>query len=280
MKRKLAGILMCVLPLVGCNNDVQKPDAHEKQGTREIVVQTKNGPVVMKNLNRNDDRKETTATVEGAGFSAMLQIESAGDGVVTVGGNARLIDASGRLLYSIEMTVNQETNEVTYRQATEEDYVAWSVLETDERVRESYDANGDRASFDYPQISEETKARTINQIEHGLPTTHLPESAREYGAQAEAYRAYYLPHANSSLKDNEAGELLIQLLSSPDVSYALVGDQPEQMNRFVQSMCSLITACSTFVCRIWQGSALCSACMGGAMACAIFQALGPWIPLP
>lgn len=280
MKRKLAGILMCMLPLVGCNDDVQQPDTNVKQATRQITVQTSNGPVVMKNLNRNDERKKTTASVEGAGFSATLHIVPAGDGVVTIGGNAMLIDASGKLLYSIEMTVNQETNEVTYRQATEGDYVALSVLESDERVRESYDANGDRASFDYPQISEETKARTLNLLEHGLPTTHLPESAREYGAQAEAYRAYYLPHANSSLKDNEAGELLVQLLSSPDVSNAMIGDQPEPMNRFLQSMCSLITACSTFVCRIWQGSALCSACMGGAMACAIFQALGPWIPLP
>jgi len=280
MKRKLAGILMCVLPLVGCNNDVQKPDTDVKEAPRQLTVQTRNGPVVMKNLNRNVDRKETTASVEGAGFNATLQIVPAGDGVVTIGGNAMLIDASGKLLYSIEMMINQETNEVTYRQATAVDYVAWSVLETDERVRESYDANGDRASFDYPQLSEETKSRTINQIEHGLPTTHLPEGAREYASQAEAYRAYYLPLANSSLENNEAGEILIQLLSSPDVSYALAGDQPEQMNRFVQSLCSLITACSTFVCRIWQGSALCSACMGGAMACAILQALGPWIPLP
>jgi len=277
MKRKLAGILMCVLPLVGCNNDVQKPDAHEKQGTREIVVQTKNGPVVMKNLNRNDDRKETTATVEGAGFSGILQIGSAGDGVVTVGGNARLIDASGRLLYSIEMTVNQETNEVAYRQATEHDYVAWSVFETDERVRESYDANGDRASFEYPQLPEETKARTINHVEHHLPTAHLPASVREYAAQAEAYRAWYLPHENSSLNNNEAGDLLVQLLSSPDVSYALIGDQPEQMTRFQAGLCSLLNSCATFICRILPGTSLCSACTGGAFACAIFQIIAPWI---
>jgi hypothetical protein len=233
----------------------------------------------MKNVNRNDERKETTATVEGAGFNATLHIEPAGDGVVTIGGNAMLIDASGHLLYSLEMTINRETNEVTYRQATEDDYVTWSVLETDEHVRESYDANGDRASFDYPQISEEMKSRTINQIEHGLPTTHLPENAREYATQAQAYRGYFLPHANSSLKNNDAGELLIQLLSSPDVSYALVGDQPEQMNRFMQTLCSLVTACSTFACRIWPASSLCSACLGGAMACAILQAMGPWIPL-
>lgn len=280
MKRKLAGILMCMLPLVGCNDDVQNPDTNVKQATRQITIQTTNGPVVMKNLNRNNERREATASVEGAGFNATLHIEPAGDGVVTIGGNAMLIDASGQLLYSIEMTINQQTHEVTYRQATEDDYVVLSVLETDDRVRESYDANGDMALFDYPQLSEETKARTINQIEHGLPTTHLPENAREYATQAQAYRDYFLPHANSSLKNNEAGELLIQLLSSPDVSYALVGDQPEQMNRFMQTLCNLVTACSTFSCRIWPASSLCSACLGGAMACAIFQALGPWIPLP
>lgn len=276
MKRKLAGILMCMLALVGCNNDVQKPDANRKQ-TNQIVVQTKNGPVVMKNFNRNDDRRATTASVEGAGFRATLQVVPAGDGVVNVGGNASLIDASGRLLYSIEMTVNQETNEVTYRQATDRDYVAVSILETGERVRESYDANGDRASFDYPQLSEETKSRTINQIEHGLPTTHLPASVREYATQADAYRDYYLPHSQSSLNDNEAGDLLVLLLSSPDVSNAVVGEQPEQMNKFQTTLCSLLNSCATFACRILPGTSLCSACTGGALACAIFQIMAPFI---
>lgn len=279
MKRQVSGILMCLLALAGCNNDVQEPDTREKESAPRIAVLTSNGPVVMTNVNRNSERRETTAHVEGAGFNATLQIVPAGDGVVTIGGNAMLIDASGRLLYSIELTVNQDTHEVTYRQATADDYLTLRVLETDERVRESYDANGDEAAFEYPQLSEETKTRTINQIEHGLPTSHLPENAREYAAQAEAYRGYYLPHVNSSLNDNEAGELLIQLLSSPDVSYALIGDKPQQMNRFMQAMCNLITACSTFTCRIWPASSLCSACFGGAMACAILQALGPWIPL-
>lgn len=280
MKRKLAGILMCMLPLVGCNDDVQKPDVVLKQKTSPIIVQTTKGSVEVKNVDRNNERKETSASVVGAGFNATLQIVPAGDGVVTVGGNAMLIDASGRLLYSLAITINQETNEVTYRQATEDDFLVMSVAEADERVRESYDANGDRATFDYPQIAEEVKSRTLNQIEHGLPTTHLPEGAREYGAQAEAYGAYYLPHVNSTLKDNAAGELLIQLLSSPDVSYAMIGDQPEQMNKYLQTMCNLITACSTFACRRFPSSAVCSFCMGGALACAIFQSFGPWFPLP
>ena len=58
MKRKLAGILMCMLPLVGCNDDIQKPDAVQKQTTSPIIVQTSNGPVVMKNQNIRKDRTD------------------------------------------------------------------------------------------------------------------------------------------------------------------------------------------------------------------------------
>jgi hypothetical protein len=217
-----------------------------------------------------------TAHIDGAGLNATLQIAPTGDGVVTVGGTAMLIDASGRLLYSIEMTVNRESNEVHYRQATEDDYVAWTVLETDEHVSEAYDANGVTASFDYPQIADEAKARAINQIEHGLPVAHLPERTREYANQAAAFRAYYLPFANNSLSNNPAGELLIQLLASPVGAYAISGRQPEQMNKFAQAFCNLVTSCATFLCRIFPGSGLCSACTGAALACAIFETMSPF----
>jgi hypothetical protein len=275
MKRKLAGILMCLLPLVGCNNDVQKPDKSESE--KQVIIQTSHGPIVMKHVNRNDEQKELTASVQGSAFSATLRIVPAGDGVMTVGANAMLVDASGRLLYSIEMTVNQETNEVVYRQATEDDYVAWSVMGTDERVRESYDADGAKASFDYAQIPEAAKARTMNEVQHGMPISSLPVSVREYATQAEAFRAYYLPYANNSLTNNPNGEVLVQLLASPDASYALIGDQPEQMNRLAQAFCSLVTSCSTFLCRLLPGSGICSACTGAALACVIFETMGPWI---
>jgi hypothetical protein len=273
MKRKLTAILVCVLSLVGCDNDVQKPDTREKG----VTVETHRGPATLTDVKRDDERKELTAHVAGTQFSATLRIVPAGDGVVMSGGTAMLIDASGKLLYSIEITINEETNEIVYRQATEDNYMVSSILEQSDRVQESYDIDGDRASFEYPQLPYDTQSRTLNQVQHGLPTDHLSPDMREYAAQAQAFQAYYLAHANNSLRDNEAGELLVQLLSSPVTSNALIGEQPdEQMNRFIQSFCTLISACAAFTCRLLPTSAICSACTGGVLACAIFQALGPW----
>jgi len=273
MKRKLMAILVCVLSLVGCDNDVQKPDRRKQ----DVTVDTRKGPATLTDVKRNDERKELTAHVDGTQFSGTLRIVPAGDGIVTSGGTAMLIDASGRLLYSIEITVNQETNEIVYRQATEDNYMVSGILEQNDRVQESYDIDGDRASFDYPLLSYETQGRTLNLVQHDLPTDQLSPDMREYAAQAQAFQAYYMPHANNSLRNNEAGELLVQLLSSPEVSNAVIGRHPEQMNRLIQSICNLFTACSAFACRLLPTSAICGGCLGGVLACAIFQAMAPWI---
>jgi hypothetical protein len=116
-------------------------------------------------------------------MDAVLHIVPSGDGTVTVGGTAMLVDAAGRLLYSLEMTINQETHEVMYRQATEDNYVAVRTLDENDRVSEAYEADGDGAVFTYAQLSEQARTHVINQIEHGMPDTNLPENAREYAAQ-------------------------------------------------------------------------------------------------
>jgi hypothetical protein len=41
MKRKLAGVLICVLPLFGCNNDVEQPEPQ-----RRMSVDTPRGKSV------------------------------------------------------------------------------------------------------------------------------------------------------------------------------------------------------------------------------------------
>src|SRR5712675_1605026 len=115
MKRSITGILVCVLSLYGCNNDVEKPATGKR-----VTVETNKGPVALTDVKRDERKKELTARVEGTQINATLRIVPAGDGVVTTGGTAMLLDASGRLLYSLEMTMNQETNEVVYRQATED----------------------------------------------------------------------------------------------------------------------------------------------------------------
>ena len=273
MKRKLAGLLMCALPLLGCNNDVQKPDIGKR-----TTIETGSGPVTITNVVRNVDRKELSAHVEGATFNATLRIiPPGGGGNSTLGGTAMLIDASGKLLYSLEMTVNEETNEAIFRQATDTDHLTTSIRHVDDRIRETYDADGDRASFDYPLLPEETQIRVVNQLQHGLPTGHLPEDVREYAAQAEAFQTYYLPHANNSLNNNEAAALLIQLLSAPEAPYLLLGHEPDpEMNKFIQTFCSFATGCATFVCRFFPTSGICLMCAGAAFACVIFQAISAW----
>lgn len=272
MKRIVSAIMLCVFPFYGCSNNVEKP-GNEKR----VTVSTRSGPVTMTEVKRNTDRKELSAHVEGTQINATLRIVPAGDGMVTTGGTAMLIDASGKLLYSLEMTLNSETNEVTYRQATEDDYLTFSLRQQDEHVYESYDADGDHASFDYPLLPYETQSRVINQLEHGLPTDHLPGDMREYAVEADAFRTYYMPHANNSLNNNEAAQLLIQLLSDPEAPRLLLGDQPDpQMNRLIQSFCNLMTMCAGFSCHFYPAIGLCIACLGGMIACQIFQIISTW----
>lgn len=273
MKRILAGILVGVLALVGCNNDVQKPDSRER-----ATVRTAKGPVEIADVQRDVSRKVLSAHVAGAEVNATLSILPAGDGVVTTGGKAMLVDSSGRLLYSLETTVNANTNDVTYRQETEEDYLEFTVSEQGDRVRESYDADGDRATFEYPLLPYDTQGRIINQVQHGLPTDHLPVDLREYAMQADAFQAYYLPHVDNSLNNNANAELLMELLAAPETPYVLLGDQPDpQMNKYIQSFCNAMSACAVLTCRLYPNMGACMACSGGVIACQIFQIISDWL---
>jgi hypothetical protein len=272
MKRIVSVIMLCVFPFYGCSNNVEKP-GNEKR----VTVATRTGPVTMTEVKRNVDRKELSAHVEGTQVNATLRIVPAGDGVVTTGGTAMLIDASGKLLYSLEMTLNSETNEVTYRQATEDDYLTVSIRNQDDRVHESYDTDGDQASFDYPLLPYDSQRRVANQLEHNLPTDQLPGDMREYAMEADAFQTYYMPHANNSLNNNDAARLLMQLLSAPEAPQLLLGDQPDpQMNKLIQAFCHFASGCATFVCTLFPLSGLCIACAGAAIACQIFQIIGTW----
>jgi hypothetical protein len=75
MKRKMAGILVCLLSLAGCNNDVQEP-----VNERRVTVNTVKGPVVIEDANRNLDQKVVNAHVVGAGIDAILTVASTEDG--------------------------------------------------------------------------------------------------------------------------------------------------------------------------------------------------------
>jgi hypothetical protein len=275
MKRKVVGVLVVMLSLPGCSNDVEKPERE-----RSLTLNTVMGTVVVQDVNRNLEQKEVTARVVGADIDAILQVASSGDGSQVHGVIAELTDVSGRLLFSFETLANDETGEVSYREATDQDYVALSMTADDERMRETYDANGDVAWFEYPMLSDEVQRHAINSYEHESPSTSLPADVVEYIAQADAFHAYYLPHSTSSIHGNPAGELLVQLLTAPDLSNLVVGAAPPpivEMNARVQQVCGWFGVCATFFCRLGGGTnPVCFYCSAAALGCSIMMLGCQW----
>ena len=222
MKWKRVGVLMCLLSLAGCNNDVQKPENENR-----TTVQTQTRAVVVSDVKRDEERKEVSAHIEGGQINGTLRIVPAGDGVVITGETVMLINAAGKVLYSFERTIDNTTNEVRYREATEDNYRVIGIREEDGRIYESYDTDGDVASFTYPILPEETQRKTINLLRNGVSTDGYPENIRDYAAAADAFHTYYLPHANNSLNNNRAAQLMLQLLAAPEAPQLLLGVGPD-----------------------------------------------------
>ena len=103
MKRKLAGVLLCVLSLLGCNSDVDRPAAPQQSGG--VTVETPRGSVVIKNAVRNLDEKYLTADVVGDGVEYTFRLTSVADGTSVTGGVAELLDESGQLVISLATMV-------------------------------------------------------------------------------------------------------------------------------------------------------------------------------
>lgn len=274
MKRKLAGALICVLLLPGCNNDVEKPEPQ-----RHVVVDTPRGKVMIQDPRSNPDEGYFTGSVLGEGIDATLRLEPTGDGIETAGMSAELRDHSGRLLFSLEMTANQTTGEIVYTQATPEDYLTLGIIADDERVRERYDANGDVATFEYAALSDDTQRRALNYYHHGLSTAHLPPDISHYVSRLGAFDAYYRPHATSTLHDNPYGELLVQILSTPELADVVTGDIPDPERwRWLEQTCATARTCATLVCRTNPTSVVCGICWGVSVVCSIFDLIASWFP--
>ena len=273
MKRKPAGVLIVVLSLLGCNNDVEKPET-----ARRITVDTPRGAIMVQNAVRNLDDEFVTASVAGAGFDGTLRVASTGNGVTTTGGVAELLDSSGQLLFSIETVINRETGEVVLTQATPQDYLTFSIVADDERVREWYDANGDIAMFEYPALSDDTQRRAVNYYQHGLPAGRLPAEVSEYVTRIGEFSGYYEPHSTSTLNDNPYGLLLVQMLSSPELpSLVASGDPDQTIKGWIQQTCSAAQACMTLMCRVNPSSLACFACSAVSTACSILYLICGWV---
>lgn len=274
MRGNLAGVLMCTISLLGCSNDVQRPKKEDI-----LNLSTATGEVAVQVLNRSTERKEFTGRVIGNGIDATLRVSSTGDGVTTRGAIAELIDTSGRLLFSLESTVNNATGELTYREATADDFLTLSMTADGERVRESYDANGAVASFEYPSLSDETQRHAIKYFQSGAPLSNLPLDVAEYVTQADAFHTYYLPHSNSSIHNNPAGELLAQILASPAVPRFVTGVEPSaEVSAEFQQMCQWYSACAFFACRFFPtANPICWYCTAASTACTIMMFACMWI---
>jgi hypothetical protein len=271
MKRKMAGILVCLLSFVGCNNDVQEPVSEIR-----VTVNTVKGPIAIDDANRNLDQKVVSAHVVGAGIDATLTVASTDDGD-THSVIASLTDPSGQLLYSIETRVNESTGAVTCIQATAEDYLSVTMSGDGDRVRETYDADGDVASFEYAALSDEQQRHAINYYQHGMNEATLPADVADYVRQADAFHAFYLPHQSSSIHGNPAGDMLAQILMSPELPHVIAGDVPIiQMNKYIQQTCNTFAVCAAFSCRIAPGSPVCDWCFVASIMCSIVMLGCSW----
>jgi hypothetical protein len=262
MKWKVAGFVMCFVSLIGCNDDVEKPQQQE-----HVALNTPGGTVFVQDVIRNLDEQRFTAAVAGGGINATLELEAMGDGMTTTGAAARLLDSQGHLLYSMETSMNSSTGEVTITHATPDDYLTVSVIADDERVYERYDVNGDVAVFEYPALSDDTQRRAVNYYEHGLPAARLPHEVSQYVGQVGAFDTYYAPHKNSTLYDNPNGKMLVELLSSGDMANMVVGDTDPASWGWLGNVCVAARGCMLLVCRLSPSSMVCWVCWAISVAC-------------
>jgi len=272
MKRKLVGLLTGVLVIFGCNNDVEKPAADAGP-----IIRTVNGEVTVSNVTGDRSSGHITATVTGTTVDAIVTIT----GTETPTGTqtmATLTDASGQLLYSIETIMNEQTGEITYTESTDTDYLTFGMRVLGERMRESYDANGDQAVFEYPLISEDDQCHAVNYYQHGLPETGLPPDIVEYVGEARAFDTYYQPHYGSSIHDNPDGDMLVQIVTSPEFAQVVIGEPPtENFLASIGQMCRAFSTCAAFACRFAPGHPICNYCFLASMACSILMILFPGI---
>jgi hypothetical protein len=272
MKWKVAGALMCMLSLVGCHNDVEKPVSQ-----RRVTVDTPRGKVMLQEAIQNVDDKFVTASVTGGDINATFRLVSTGDDANVIGGRAELLDASGRLLFSIETRMNRVTGEIVMTEATPDDYLTLRTSSDDERVHESYDTNGDVAIFDYPALSDDAERRALNYYRHGLPANRLPGAVSEYIGNLASFETYFAPHANNTLQNNPSGELLVQILTSPELPFLVVGDESEpHIIKWIETTCMGARTCTLLMCRINPAGALCETCWAISVACTILEYMCSW----
>lgn len=272
MKWKVAGALMCVLSLVGCHNDVEKPVAQQR-----VTVETPRGKVMLQDAIQHGDDKSVTASVTGDDINATFRLVSIGDNTSITGGRAELVDPSGRLLFSIEARIDNTTGELVMTEATPDDYLTLSISSDDERVHERYDANGDVATFDYPALSDDAQRRAFNYYQHGLPARRLPGDISEYMTNLASFEAYYATHSNNTLHSNASGDLLVQILTSPELPGLVVGDSTEpHVLRWITQTCTAARACQGLMCTTNPASTLCGVCSAVSIACSIFDLLCSW----
>jgi hypothetical protein len=273
MKGTVAGVLLCALALMGCSRDVERP---VPAAERRAVIETPRGKVLVLNpVQDTANRSATAEVVRGDAHYILRFASSGGDGSGVAGGVAELLDESGRLLFAIETLVDRLSGELVFTQRTTEDYLVLRMQDDEERIREQYDANGDVAAFEYPALPEEVRRHAANHYRHGLSTGNLPAPVAEFIGELGAFDAYYEPHSKSTLHDNPSGELLVQILASPDLKH-LAGPGAERA-QWIQNLCAAARACQSLVCYTRPDSLVCFVCTAVNVACSIVDVICNWI---
>jgi len=260
-------VILGLLLLTGCSGDVQVPGQ-----TDEAALEVPQGPVAIKRVDRDKEKKEIVVTLATGEGERRVRIVPCVDGPLPFGIAAEISDTGG-VLYAVTLAWDPEEPDRSWlMERTEENVMTASMHRVGDRVIELYDIDGDVFEVDYPALDPETRRRAIVHSRYGWQ----PESpdVAEFLGKCDEFETFYAAHAGNTLHNNADGELLVSLLTNEPFVGAAVGAKdgggPTLLDDRLEGFCVLVSACARLKCMFggWTNP-VCVACSGAATACLI-----------
>lgn len=264
---RVALVLFGLLLLTGCSGDVQIPGQ-----TDEVALDVPLGPVAIKRVVRDTEKKEIVVTLTTGEGERCVRILPWVESPLPLSLVAEISDRGG-VLYGVTMAWDPEDPDRSWLvERTDENVMTASMHRVGDRLIEVYDIDGDVFEVDYPALDPETRRRAIVHSRYGWQ----PESpdVAEFLGKCREFEAFYARHAGNTLHNNADGELLVSLLTNEPFVGAATGAKdgggPQQMDKRAERICALAALCARLKCMFggWMNPA-CVACSGTATACLI-----------
>lgn len=247
------------------NSDNKTPLAVTERGT-EIV-----------DMQRDEAARTVAATVSRDGIERRVKVLPVADG----SGNdfVATIEDDGSF-FEVAIGIDERTGEVWARERTEVDEMEIRLLRRDGRVYESYEINGERLSFDRPDLPAAQLDKAIARYHQGDIWESSSPGMLETADRLAEFDAFYTPTTGNTLHHNPQGEVLMDLLTDPGAVAVLTGGDPIVLRKdgAAQRVCWLAAMCVSFKARILGGLAnpLMASC-GGTLAACVFTEVACWV---